>query len=48
MTHITSSISPINICIPMHVCDRNKFEWQFSGQLTFSNTHGRLLIEFID
>ena len=25
-----------------------KFEWHFSGRLTFSNTHGRLLVELID
>ena len=33
------------------LCDRagpKKFEWHFSGLLTFSNTHGRLLVEFID
>ena len=36
----------------MYVCryvtPPKKFEWQFSGQLTFSNTCGRLLVEFVD
>ena len=27
---------------------QKKFEWHFSGQLTFSNTHSRFLVEFID
>ena len=26
----------------------NKFEWHYSGRLTVSNTHGRLLVEYID
>ena len=35
----------------MYICryvTPQKFEWQFSGRLTFSNTCGRLLVEFID
>ena len=27
---------------------KKKFEWHFGGLLTFSNTHGRLLVKFID
>ena len=27
---------------------KKKFEWHFSSPLTFSNTRGRLLVEFID
>ena len=30
------------------VYDKKKFEWHFGDLLTFSNTHGRLLVEFID
>ena len=31
------------VCIGMYICDKNKFEWQFSGRLTFSNTPCRLI-----
>ena len=30
------------------VYDKKKFEWHFGDLLTFSNTCGRLLVEFID
>ena len=40
--------SPYSLyCIYMYVTPK-KFEWHFSGQLTFLNTHGRLFIKFID
>ena len=33
----------------IHICIWPKmFEWHFSGRLTFSNTRGSLLVEFID
>ena len=35
------------VCVYV-VDDPQKVEWHFSGQLSFSNTRGRLLVEFID
>ena len=38
----------IYVCVCVCVYDPKKFEWHFSGRLTFSNTRSRLLLEFID
>ena len=38
----------VHLYILYYVYDQKKFEWHFSGRLTFSNTHGRLLVEFIE
>ena len=38
----------IYMCVCVCVYDQEKFEWHLSGPLTFSNTRGRLVVEFID
>ena len=40
----------VHLYIDIYVCvyDQEKFEWHLSGPLTFSNTRGRLVVEFID
>ena len=38
----------VSICMYVCMWPPKKFEWHFSGRLTFSNTRGRFLVEFID
>ena len=38
----------ISVGVHVYVCGQKKCESHFSDQLTFSNTCGRLLVEFID
>ena len=42
-----SGLVSIYIYMYIYVYDQKKFEWYFSGQLTFSNADSRLLVEFI-
>ena len=35
------------VCLYVYVTPK-KLEWHFSGRLTFSNSRGSLLVEFID